>query len=230
MMALFFQVPNETRWYELNALYDIENQIYKNCTISVGQKEYNERNAAYQMLEQYDKENHHKAIVTMDRGYGGLNPIAHFNQLKNIKYVFRVQNSWIKEVQNLPQKEFDMEMCFVCAKKITKEIKELSNKLNIPYKKIQSSSKWDFKDGTVVKFRLCRIKLDNGEYETLATNLDKKEFPLSIMKELYFKHWGIETSFKYLKYALSAINFHTRKDEFAIQELYAHMIMYRALS
>ena len=22
----------------------------------------------------------------------------------------------------------------------------------------------------------CRVKLDNGEYETLATNLDKKEF------------------------------------------------------
>lgn len=30
-----------------------------------------------------------------------------------------------------------------------------------------------FLDGTVIKFRLCRVKLDNGEYETLATNLDK---------------------------------------------------------
>ena len=71
LMVLFFQFPNETRWYELNAFYDIENQIYKNCTISVSQKEYNERNAVYQMLKEYDKKSYHKAIVTMDREYCG---------------------------------------------------------------------------------------------------------------------------------------------------------------
>lgn len=64
----------------------------------------------------------------------------------------------------------------------------------------------------------------------LVTNLDRTEFPLSRMCEMYHMRWGIETSFRDLKYALSAVHFYSRKDEFIEMELYAHMIMFNVVS
>ncbi|WP_420832495.1 transposase [Paenibacillus periandrae] len=38
--------------------------------------------------------------------------------------------------------------------------------------------------------------------------------------------WGIETSFRALKYTIGLTNFHARKREFVTQEIFARMIMY----
>ena len=50
------------------------------------------------------------------------------------------------------------------------------------------------------------------------------------MKALYHKRWDIETSFRELKYALGGVQFHSRKDDFVLMELYAHFIMFNAVS
>lgn len=50
------------------------------------------------------------------------------------------------------------------------------------------------------------------------------------MKELYHKRWDIETSFRELKYALGGIQFHSKKDDFIRMELFAHFIMFNAVS
>ena len=42
--------------------------------------------------------------------------------------------------------------------------------------------------------------------------------------------WGIETSFKKLKYALGSVQFHSKQDRFIEMEIYAHMIMFNAVS
>ncbi|WP_309146162.1 transposase [Lactobacillus helveticus] len=34
------------------------------------------------------------------------------------------------------------------------------------------------------------------------------------MKELYHLRWGIETSFKKLKYSLGSVQFHSKQDKF----------------
>ena len=62
------------------------------------------------------------------------------------------------------------------------------------------------------------------------TNLNRFEFPIKKMKELYHLRWGEETSFKELKYALSAVQFHSRKDDFIDMELLAHLTMFNAVS
>lgn len=64
----------------------------------------------------------------------------------------------------------------------------------------------------------------------LLTNLNRFEFPLRKMKDLYHKRWDIETSFRELKYALGGVQFHSRKDDFVLMELYAHFIMFNAVS
>lgn len=50
--------------------------------------------------------------------------------------------------------------------------------------------------------------------------------PPSELKTLYAKRWGIETSFGELKYAAGLVNFHAKKQEYIIQEIYARLTMY----
>lgn len=38
--------------------------------------------------------------------------------------------------------------------------------------------------------------------------------------------WGIETSFRELKYAVGLTGFHAKKREYIIQEIWAHLILY----
>lgn len=49
---------------------------------------------------------------------------------------------------------------------------------------------------------------------------------LDDVKELYHMRWGIETSFRELKYAIGLINFHSKKLDFIRQEIWARLILY----
>lgn len=71
-----------------------------------------------------------------------------------------------------------------------------------------------------------RTDLPSGEYETLITSLPRNEFSLEDLKDLYHMRWGIETSFRELKYAVGLVNLHCKKENFAYQEIYAAILMY----
>ena len=43
---------------------------------------------------------------------------------------------------------------------------------------------------------------------------------------MYALRWGIETSFRDLKYTVGVLNFHSKKVMCIQQEIYAHLIMY----
>ena len=63
-------------------------------------------------------------------------------------------------------------------------------------------------------------------YETVLTNLDKDIYPPEKLRELYASRWGIETSFRDLKYTVGMLDFHFKKVMCIHQEIYAHLIMY----
>lgn len=46
------------------------------------------------------------------------------------------------------------------------------------------------------------------------------------MKKLYALRWGIETSFRQLKYAVGLTSFHSKKREYIIQEIWAQLLLY----
>ena len=82
-------------------------------------------------------------------------------------------------------------------------------------------------DGEInLNIRLVCIKLENGSYEYLATNLSNNSFPADKLKIVYRMRWGIETSFRFLKVTLGAEHFHSRKRELVIQEVWSRMILY----
>ena len=58
------------------------------------------------------------------------------------------------------------------------------------------------------------------------SNLPSAEFSSIQLKELYAKRWGIETSFRTLKYTIGLTNFHAKKRVFIEQEVFARLIMY----
>ena len=80
------------------------------------------------------------------------------------------------------------------------------------FKKSKAGSKMrcrrrDFPSPYPMKLRIFRFLLDNGEFETIAISLPHS-FSLDDIRELYHLRWGIETSFRNLKYTLGLVNLH----------------------
>ena len=77
-----------------------------------------------------------------------------------------------------------------------------------------------------INFRIVRFPIGENSYEVLITNLDKYEFSIDDLKEMYHMRWGIETAFRELKYAIGLTSFHSKKVEYIKQEIFAKLIMY----
>ncbi|EFK31116.1 transposase, IS4 family [Lactobacillus delbrueckii subsp. bulgaricus PB2003/044-T3-4] len=228
----------------LNALYDLENKIYQDCVIQPKNK-MDERKAAVEMLSRLECG---KYIVLVDRGYLSFNMIQHCNVNKDCYYVIRSKTGFtaIKEISQLPDEEYDGILdCWVTTSNhfYTQNKDHLNihlvNHVNHQYKKFKSKNSkdnsWDFKQFCHVRFRVCKFRINpddapnKEQWEVLVTNLDADKFPLERMKELYNLRWGIEKSFKMLKYDDCGIQFHSKKDEFVKMELYAHLIAYNVI-
>lgn len=107
------------------------------------------------------------------------------------------------------------------------------------YKKYYSpntkNQRWDFEWRCKVKCRVVKFRINDAntgkeEREVLLTNLNRFELPIRKIKTMYISRWGIETSFRELKYALGGVQFHSKKDDFIKMELMAHLIMFNAVS
>ena len=79
---------------------------------------------------------------------------------------------------------------------------------------------------TALSFRIVRIETENGDTELLITNLDSKCFPPAALKRLYTMRWGIETSFRSLKYAVGLIHLNAKKPDLVLQEIFASFLIF----
>ena len=77
-----------------------------------------------------------------------------------------------------------------------------------------------------ISFRIVRFRLSADSFETIVTNLPADAFPPIELKRLYARRWGIETSFRQLKYTLGLVHFHAKKVEHIYQEVFAKLTMY----
>lgn len=74
--------------------------------------------------------------------------------------------------------------------------------------------------------RVVRFRISDNAYQTVVTNLDRSLFPPGEIKSLYALRWGIETSFRELKYTVGLSAFHSKKMAYIAQEVFARLIMY----
>jgi hypothetical protein len=228
----YFQTKPNAKGYNLlhlNALYDLCNRLYVDSVIQP-RRQGNERKALVDMVDRSRIDD--KVIIVADRGYESYNDIAHIER-KGWKYVIRVKDidSHARGIITglpLPKDgEFDVRVNLILTRKRTNEVKAQPE----VYRPIATGSTFDFVDLHKNKFypmsfRVVRFVLPNGSYETAVTNLDDSDFPASEIELIYKMRWGVETSFRELKYTVGLTNFHAKKQESIIQEIYARIIMY----
>ena len=218
------QSGNSSNHLHLNAFYDIFNRIYLDVIIQTD-SEHNETRACVQMIERSDQKN---VILVADRGYENYNIMAHADQ-KGWKYVIRVKDvnsNGIASALDLPNKDsFDADITLTFTRKNTKHTKESGYRW-MPQNQIFDYLPPKSEDTYTLKFRIARFKINDENYEVLVTNLDRYQFPSSSLKEIYKLRWGIETSFRELKYAIGLTSFHAKKVDYIKQEIFARLTLY----
>ncbi len=232
----FFSFGDGAKPYNLlhlNAMYDILNHTYTDA-ITEGSHVCDEQRALQRMV---DRSPISSAILTADRGYEGYNSLAHVQE-KGWKYLFRIKDgvSGIVSGLVLPDtEEYDVFCDMHLTRKQTNDTKEWLKEKN-RFKRIATNQTFDFLpvynrksvpiEPYALPFRIVRFRVSDSILETVITNLDPVMFPPAELKKLYAMRWGIETSFRSLKYTVGLLHFHAKKVEHIRQEIFARLIMY----
>lgn len=227
--SYFQSTPDQKGFNQLHltALFDVENKLYVDARVEPKRKS-KEGRALAAMVDHSELEG--EIIIMGDRGLESYNVFAHVEQ-KGWNYLIRVKDpdrGSILSALNLPdQEEFDQEIQLILTRKQTKEVKAHPE----IYKFIPKSSTFDYLDlhenkFYPISFRVVRVQVAENRYQSFITNLSASEFSPAVIKELYHLRWGIETSFRELKYAIGLTNFHAKKMACITQEVFARLTMY----
>ena len=208
----------------LNALYDVLNRTYIDALVQTAST-YQEHRACIQMIERVTLD---KVILIADRGYENYNIMSHAIE-KGWKFLIRIKDvhsNGIASGLELPQTAvFDMDINLILTRNQTKSKKQAG------YKFMPTVQTFDYlpigsKEDYPISFRIARFKIADDSYETVITNLDRFCFSAEKLKELYHLRWGIETSFRELKYAIGLTSFHAKKVDYIKQEIFARLTLY----
>lgn len=213
--------------YHLNPVYDLLECTYDDLIIQ-GQAKMDENDAFCLLVDRYKGD---KAIFISDRGYESYNGFEHVVKSGN-KYLIRVKDihsktSMTKSLGPFPDTdEFDIDVSRILTRRSTNEIKGNPQK----YKYCPRNMRFDYMDKSNpyydFKCRIVRFRISDDTFETIITNLDRDTFGSDEIKFLYNLRWGIETSFRLIKYALDLNAFHSKKRNLIQQEIYARLILY----
>jgi IS4 transposase len=178
------------------------------------------------------------ALVIADRGYESYNNLAHLQE-RGWFYLMRIKDGRTGIVSGLDipnADEFDLEISMNLTRSLTNEVKELCKDKN-HYRYIPQNMNFDYLPllkGTYgtkpvfynLNYRVVRVRINDELMETLVTNLPVEQYPPDKLKELYALRWGIETSFRSLKYTVGMLHYHSKKAECIFQEVFASLIIY----
>ena len=237
----FFRTPEETEYYHdpghsangynlmhLNALYDLLERRYLEVLLQPAHGK-DEFCALTTMVDRYSPNNGQKVIFIGDRGYSSYNVFAHIIK-KGQYFLIRTKDKGRKGMVNgidLPDsEEFDVTVTLRLVRRQTKVAKSIENRRfvckNVSFDFLEYGSAGFYP----LTLRIVRFALPDGSYECVVTNLPADTFPPSELKALYIRRWGIETSFRELKYAVGLTHFHSKKPEYIKQEVWARLILY----
>ena len=189
------------------------------------------------LVSMIDRSELMNVLLIADRGYESYNVLAHLQE-KGWKFLIRVKDGTggIASGLDLPDTTaFDLPITLNLTRKQSNEVKQLLKDRN-HYKLVPHTCRFDFlpersrkHDPSVfypLPFRIVRFPITENTFETVITNLDAEDFPQEELKKLYAMRWGIETSFRELKYTVGLQHFHAKKVEFVHQEIFARLTMY----
>lgn len=187
----------------MSVRYDVFNKVILDQDI-LGYRE-SERKSAEKFIKNIEKDS--KEILLLDRGYPAIKLIKNMQE-KNLKYVFRVSSSFLREINE-----------FTRSNEIDKDIEIKIDKTRIAHNEIAGI------EGNVVLYIRCvRVKLEKTE-EILITNIEREEITVEDLKYLYKQRWEIETNYNTMKNILEIENY-TGDTEIAVkQDIYATILL-----
>ena len=213
----------------VSTLYDVLNDYYLDAIVK-SVNDYNEPHECFEMFERVDCGT--KAILLADRGYGSNNLFMHCFR-HGLDFVIRVKDSFYTEFKGYESdtwdKWLDNEYRTTLTKKDRKDYADGKAKYVCPFhmsRRKKRNKNWDFESPSRMRIRFLRFRLSDGHYETIATSLSETEFSEEDIRYLYKMRWGVEVSYKSLKYALGLSAFHSKKYESIVQEVFAKLIAY----
>lgn len=213
----------------INALYDLEHHTYTEALLQPVHKK-DEFRAFCDMVDRHPLLPGTKHVYIGDRGYCSYNNMAHVME-KQQYFLFRTKDIHSKGL--VGGFDFPKQESFDITVKVTLT-RSRSSKIQIQdgYRRfVDQATSFDFiqygsMDTYTLEFRIVRFPISDKTYECIVTNLPRKEFPPERVRKLYFSRWGIETSFRKLKYTIGLSNFHACKSEYVKQEIWARLITY----
>ena len=211
--------------FHINALFDLENGIY---TDVIAQKEHtkHESRALREMAVRSAITD--PVILLADRNYEAYNNFACLEK-RGWKYLIRIRDCNRKNAYGVKlsdEPEFDLPARMTLGRLTPQQLKQHGVPVPEHYYRLPNSLPFDFPNTESMAFyefsaRIVRLTLKDGRTQLLITNLDAEQFPLSALRELYARRWGIETSFRELKYTVGLIHLHSRKSDLVLQEIFA---------
>ncbi|MBP3896960.1 MAG: IS4 family transposase, partial [Mogibacterium sp.] len=218
----------------LTALYDLLQRTYLDVVVQKSKNQH-ERKALIQMIEASPIQ---KSLLIADRGYESYNTLAHIHE-RGWFYLMRIKDgkNGIVSALDVPDAdEFNLDISMNLTRSYTVATKELFKDRN-HYRFVPNNVNFDYLprlNGCYgaepafynLQYRIVRVRISEDLLETLVTNLPADQYPPDKLKELYALRWGIETSFRSLKYTVGLLSFHSKKAECILQEVFASLVIY----
>ena len=213
----------------LNAIYDCLNGFYVACNFRGTKKTgQGERRALYELLQEFTGGQKAQSLLICDRGYDGHETVTRL-QKEGVHFLIRGKAnnsngflSTFQSLKNFKEDTFYGELHYTISK---------SEKDALPDDESAHlvRNKFDFlENGEVihVHLRVLQFRLPSGELEALITNVPIWQLSPLQMYHVYSRRWGIEGSFRSLKYQISVSQQHSWKKEYVRQELWAKLTMF----
>lgn len=213
----------------INAFYDLSSHTYTDALLQPAHRK-DEFNAFCTIVDRHTVAEGSKNVYIGDRGYCSYNNMAHVTEAGQY-FLFRTKDIHSKglvggfDFPDAPS--FDIRVNVTLTRSHSKKItahngylRYVDNNTSFDYISCGSLDTYD------ISFRIVRFPISDDIYECIVTNLPETEFPMEVIKELYFSRWQIETSFRKLKYTIGLSNFHSCKPELVMQEIWARLTAY----
>lgn len=210
-------------------IQDLCSHKYLDAIIQNG-TEKNEHAAVCELIQRTSLPSE-KTVITADRGFVSFNFFLHAKQ-SGCHYVVRAKDAYVRALlgtTSLPD-TLDTHVTRYLMRSSAKKFRKHPEHTE-QYRIISSSTAFDFlepgaRDEIPVTLRVVRFQLKEGVFENIITDLPVEDFPPERIKWIYWKRWGIETSFRDLKGVLTLEQFRSKKPELIMQEIWARLILY----
>lgn len=214
----------------INAFYDLKKKRYTGAQIQAVHAK-DEFRAFCNLVDQHGTPSNVKHIYIGDRGYCSYNNMAHVSE-HNQFFLFRTKDITGKGLVgkfDYPDTDtFDVDVHVTLVRSHSRKIQVEPDHYQ---RFVDAATSFDYieygsLDTYNLTFRVVRFQLSENSYECIVTNLPSDEFPPGRLKETYHRRWGIESSFRKLKYTIGLSNFHSYKPDYIMQEIWAKLLAY----